>query len=681
MALEVSTDPLFESGEIKFSELRDTFKGTPTENGIPDLIKASELFRDTNTNQPSPLVPDATENANISADGTDLSLLGFRNCIKTYNIKQNIGETDTNINLTTATWNSNLSKNIPKSFIVEGTIGSTNPINPALTLSGVVRNFTIDVTSTGKIHGAGGAAGNVSINHGSSDTRRTGYVAGDGQDGGEAISLDISTPDEDTKIVNINLVLGSELWAGGGGGGVGSRGGTGGTGATVQGMNGGTGGTGGNPGNGGDGQGYNNPTAAGDGQDGGAGGAGGAGDTKEYRFPESSVMTTYTFSAGTGGTGGNGGNGGNGGDWGSGGNTGSTTGATDGDKGTSTSTNAPEDPIIYTVPSNPFTGMTIQYTELNRENLRDGDKGTPVAKVMTPYEVDGVVVGYHTLKFTDSHVNDDDPNDYRMYINTPTLGEGEVAAPHARFTKDGLGLVADGPGKIKVLGVWSDTSSGGRAVENIKIYSSSGTPVDFTRTSNEASFTATFDYDPKITNGNLVSFSMFREAGHDNFITFGGKYDTDQSNHIDQTGVIPTFGPGSNYSSEVAVDTLSFDYPSGKYGPVWGVDTGGGGGFPIQGMQVYTNIFGYGLTGIQLDDEGGSGGADNDYNDLMIIPTTQTSIQLASGSILPPEAPSKPPVERYPGNSGYAIKKIGTTSYNLTGNINTGTILGSYSAD
>ena len=63
---------------------------------------------------PNPMVPDATENANIRSyvDGTDLSLLGFRNCIKTYDIKQDIGETDTNINLTTATWNSNLSKNI-----------------------------------------------------------------------------------------------------------------------------------------------------------------------------------------------------------------------------------------------------------------------------------------------------------------------------------------------------------------------------------------------------------------------------------------------------------------------------------------------------------------------------------------------------------------------------------------
>ena len=39
----------FTSGEIKFSTLRDTFKGSGTE------IKASELFRDTYTNQHSPV--------------------------------------------------------------------------------------------------------------------------------------------------------------------------------------------------------------------------------------------------------------------------------------------------------------------------------------------------------------------------------------------------------------------------------------------------------------------------------------------------------------------------------------------------------------------------------------------------------------------------------------------------
>ena len=67
MAVNSSTTSLFASGEIKFSDLRDTFKGSGTE------IKASELFRDTNTNQPTPVVPDATENVNISSDGTALS--------------------------------------------------------------------------------------------------------------------------------------------------------------------------------------------------------------------------------------------------------------------------------------------------------------------------------------------------------------------------------------------------------------------------------------------------------------------------------------------------------------------------------------------------------------------------------------------------------------------------------
>ena len=766
MSVSVITDPLFVSGEIKFSELRDTFTDKTTK------ITASELFRNTNNNESNPKIPDATENANIAGNdysvqshGTDLSLLGFRNCIKTYDIKQE--GTDTNYIIADANWNSNITKNIKKSFIVEGTIGSTNPVEPALVLvAGHVRNFTIDVTSTGKVHGAGGAAGNVIVKHsneagtfGSGDNRRTDYWYGDGQDGGEALYLNTNAPDPDTKTINIKLAESSQLWAGGGGGGMGSWGGNGGTGATVPNINGGSGGMGGNPGNGGVGQGYSQTKT--NGSTGSVGGAGGAGATKEYRLPESGSMTTYAFIAGTGGNGGTGGTGGSGGDWGSGGDVGSSTGSTVGERGTSTSTTAPVNPLLFTVPSNPFSGMTIKYTELNKNNLRNGDKGTPMSGALDPYEVDGVVVGYKTLKFKDSQQTTD--NDFSLFVLTPTLGEGETAAPNPRFTTDGLGLVADGPGKIKVLGAWNDSSEHGRGVENIKIYSSSGTPVDFTRNGNDDEDIATFDYDPNIGgdvptsigspisggsgydngstynwatsggsgnnlkvditatggvvqsvsinsvtpgwgyqvgdiitilggnedatfsinavsgDGNLVSFSMFRAAGHDNFITFGGKYDTAPSNHIDPTGVIPTFGPGTNWD-KTYVETLSYDFPSGVSGPIWGVDTART-AFAITGIQISENVFNYGLLGIQLDDDGGSS-PDRDFNDLMIIPANQSQTNiLYDGIVLAPDPPSQSTVRGVGGNTGRAIKKIGTTSYNLTGNINTDTILGLYDED
>ena len=797
MSVSVITEPLFESGEIKFSDLRGTFTNKTNK------ITASELFRNTNNNEPNPKVPDATENANIAGNdysvqshGTDLSLLGFRNCIKTYDIKQESDQIDTNINLTTQTWNSNLSKNIPKSFIVEGTIGSTNPINPALTLSGVVRNFTIDLTGDGKIQGAGGGGGDISVNYGSSDTRRTGYVAGDGQDGGEALYINTNAPDPDTKTIKIKLVSGSQLYAGGGGGGMGYRGGNGGTGATVYGMNGGSGGMGGNPGNGGVGQGYSQTKT--NGSIGSVGGAGGAGDTKEYQLPtyplttQPNSMTTYTFSAGNGGAGGNGGNGGNGGDWGSGGNTGCSTGSTLGDKGNSTSTTAPEDPMLFTAPPHPFTGMAIEYTYLRMNNLYDKERwwyndsdaapGSSWSQAVDPvYDDDGNTIGYERIYFRDRQRKAE--NDSWIDILTPTLAEGEVAAPNPRISLDGYGIVADGPGKIRVKVSWSDSATWGRSLNKVLIrYSGDGghdpnylsgswpsagheyiwnsgikdrtfdykpniannvptsisspitggagytngatynwattggsgsglkvditatggvvqtvsinttnlgsgyqvgdiiaitggtTPATFEITSIGAGGNATFSITSVSGDGNLVSFSMFRAAGHLNFITFGGKYDDAQSNDIDPTGTIDTFGPGVNWS-KTYVETLSYDFPSGNYGPIWGVDTNRP-NYAIKGIQVSSNIFGYGLTGIQMDDDGGSD-PDKDYNDLMIIPTSQEVIQLSILTILPPDPPSQPNVRGVGGNTGIAIKKIGATSYLLTGN-NTDNLKGFY---
>lgn len=70
--------PYFSSGSISFSQLRSTFKETSSGS-----VSASELRRNTNTREPNPIVPDSTENEQIST-GSNLSLSQFRNSIKRY---------------------------------------------------------------------------------------------------------------------------------------------------------------------------------------------------------------------------------------------------------------------------------------------------------------------------------------------------------------------------------------------------------------------------------------------------------------------------------------------------------------------------------------------------------------------------------------------------------------------
>ena len=405
---------------------------------------------------------------------------------------------------------------------------------------------------------------------------------------------------------------------------------------------------------------------------------------------------------------------------------------------------------------------------LNKTNLWWDTLGTPYTDANGPYSVDGVVVGYTSLVYRDSQdTSNPDDIDCTLSIDQSQLAEGETPAPNPRFTLDGFGLVADGPGKIYVKAYWQDNhSTAGISIDIFKFYGSSGVVAEFENDGTTHYLTsATIDYDPSIGgdvptgisglitggsgydngstynwatsggsgnnlkvditatggvvqtvsinsatpgwgyqvgdtitilggnqdatfsitsvsgDGNLVSFYIFREAGHDNFITFGGKYDNAQSNHIDPTGVMPTFGPGRNMGSRY-IDAVSYDFPSGVSGPIWGVDTDPDVGptLAITGIQISENVFSKSLLGIQLDDNG-TGSPDSDFNDLMIIPANQNQTNiLYDGNILPPDPPSQSTVRGVGGNTGYAIKKIGTTSYSLTGNINTDTILGLYDA-
>ena len=203
MSVSVSKTSLFTSGQIKFSDLRSSFKQTSS-----GTIRASELRRITSTSDTNPIVPDATENANVST-ANNLSLSQFRNTIKYYNLNQS--GTDLNLNVSSQTWNSNLSKNIVKRVNINGTCGSTTTGTAALLFNALVYNLQIIVN--GSVLGAGGVGGGGGTNGGN---------GGGGSNGGSAISLVSSG-----GAINLLTTSGSAVYGGAGGGGGGGSGGYG----------------------------------------------------------------------------------------------------------------------------------------------------------------------------------------------------------------------------------------------------------------------------------------------------------------------------------------------------------------------------------------------------------------------------------------------------------------------
>ena len=202
--------PFFSSGSISFSQLRSNFKETSSGE-----VKASELLRVTDTSNTNPIVPDATENSNIS-NSSNLKASQFRNSIKYYNLDQGSGDTDLNLNIAESSlWNGNLDKTIVKTVTLAGTTGSSTADTPAASLdASAVYNVLLVVTGT--VHGDGGAPG---IENDSSST-----AAGNG---GNALYIDTNS----TGTVTVRTSGGgAEVFGGGGGGGAGGDGGSGGTG-------------------------------------------------------------------------------------------------------------------------------------------------------------------------------------------------------------------------------------------------------------------------------------------------------------------------------------------------------------------------------------------------------------------------------------------------------------------
>jgi len=203
MPLTASTDgPYFATGSISFSQLRSTFKQTSS-----GAIKFSEYRRDTNTSSTNPIVPDATENSDISS-GNNLKLSQFRNSIKYYYVNQGASDDDRNLNLNDS-WNGNLGKNIVKTATLAGTSGSTNG-NPAASLNAsAVYNLLLIIT--GSILGTGGIGGTSGE---------------DGTPGGDALSINVNAGQ-----VTVRTSGGAQVYGGGGGGGGGGPGGDGGAGS------------------------------------------------------------------------------------------------------------------------------------------------------------------------------------------------------------------------------------------------------------------------------------------------------------------------------------------------------------------------------------------------------------------------------------------------------------------
>lgn len=212
--------PYYSTGEIKFSSLRSNFRaqvrketssGSETFNTDTAEIKASDLRRITSTSNTNPIVPDATENANITI-GSDWKTSQFRGSIKYFYISQS--DTEVNFDIDAQSWNSNLNKNVRKFLFIDGTCGSNSASSPAAQLNATAFNLTVD--TYGSILGASGRGGGT-----------TGAPAINGESGGNALEMTSSSGANNIVLVR----SGAKIYGGGGGGEKGKTGdnGTGGT--------------------------------------------------------------------------------------------------------------------------------------------------------------------------------------------------------------------------------------------------------------------------------------------------------------------------------------------------------------------------------------------------------------------------------------------------------------------
>ena len=203
MSITASVTPLFTSLQnVKFSDLRSSFKEVTSGS-----VSASELRRNTDTTNTNPIVPDATENANVSTSN-NLKLSQFKNTIKYHDLTQT--STDQNINLGTLSaatagtnWPSNLSKTVVKRVNINGVISSTSTATAPLKVDAQVYNLNLIIS--GGIYAEGGSGGTSSSPNGTS--------------GGNAMSL-ISSGGN----IYVKTLSTAKVYGGGGGGAQGLQG-------------------------------------------------------------------------------------------------------------------------------------------------------------------------------------------------------------------------------------------------------------------------------------------------------------------------------------------------------------------------------------------------------------------------------------------------------------------------
>ena len=167
MAVNVTKTTHFTGGagtQISFSQIRAQFGGSATN------IKASTYLRNDDAavdwNDESTItsrVPDATENVSVATDD-NWSVDSLRDTISAYLVTQSSTNTELSYSDNdTSTWNSNLSKNVPKTFDVTGVVHADNPADDALKFYGNLYNLEIEVDENGAIYGEGGIVGGGTV--------------------------------------------------------------------------------------------------------------------------------------------------------------------------------------------------------------------------------------------------------------------------------------------------------------------------------------------------------------------------------------------------------------------------------------------------------------------------------------------------------------------------------------
>ena len=213
MAVNITKEgPFFASGAIRWSDYRTNFKRTGS-----GPVSASEMIRETSTSVADPIMPDATENSGVPSSGA-IDASDIRNSIKWYYV--DITGSNSQYDISTASWNSNYNKNLRKFIRLKGTFFSNAIGTAGARTGGTSFNNTLEVTGT--IRGAGGDGGSPAAN---------------GQDAGDAFHINGGTGHR------VQITGSGRIWAGGGGGGGGGTGSAGSNGTcrrqyNIQGCNG-----------------------------------------------------------------------------------------------------------------------------------------------------------------------------------------------------------------------------------------------------------------------------------------------------------------------------------------------------------------------------------------------------------------------------------------------------------